>query len=70
MPLPFTTKIGKASILGSNTEIESGEHARRFGSDIYHVIEKEVQIGDASIFAYVLFNKKREAEESTSSSTA
>ena len=51
---------------GSTPRYESGEHARRFGSDIYHVIEKEVQIGDASIFAYVLFNKKREAEESTS----
>lgn len=66
MPLPFTTKIDKSSVSESNAEIESGEHARRFGSDIYHVIEKEVHIGDSSIFAYVLFNKKREAEESTS----
>lgn len=66
MPLPFTTKISKSSISETNAEIEGDEHARRFGSDIYHVIEKDVQIGDAGIFAYILFNKKREADESES----
>lgn len=66
MPLPFTTKLGKTSISDTNASIESGEHARRLGSEIYHVVEKEVKIGDASVFAYVLFDKRREADESSS----
>jgi transposase len=66
LPLPFGVKIGKGLISETNREIENPANARRFGGDIFYVLESEVQIGDVNVYGYVLFNKKREGLETNS----
>jgi transposase len=50
----------------TNREIESPANAKRFGGDIFYVLESEIQIGDVDAYGYVLFNKKREGLETNS----
>ena len=66
LPLPFTVNIGKGLISETNKDIENPANARRFGGDIYYVLESEVQIGGVDAYGYVLFNKKREGLETNS----
>ncbi len=63
MPLPFTTRVGRESISETNFDIESVANARRYGKEVYYVLEKEIPIGGKGIHAYILFNKRREADE-------
>jgi transposase len=66
MQLPFSVNIGKGLISETNKDIENPANARRFGGDIFYVLESEVQIGDVNAYGYVLFNKKREGLETNS----
>jgi len=66
LPLPFGVKIGKGSISEINRDIENQANAKRFGSDIFYVLESEVEIGEVNVYGYVLFNKKREDLETNS----
>jgi transposase len=66
LPLPFSVNIGKGLVSETNRDIENPANARRFGGDIFYVLESEVQIGDVNAFGYVLFNKKREGLETNS----
>ncbi len=63
LPLPFGVKIGKGLISETNKDIENPANAKRFGGDIYYVLESEVEIGGVNLYGYVLFNKKREGQE-------
>ena len=66
LPLPFSVNIGKCLISETNRDIENPANARRFGGDIFYVLESEVQIGEVKAYGYVLFNKKREGRETSS----
>ena len=66
LPLPFSVNIGKGLISETNTEIENPANAKRFGGDIFYVLESEVMIGEVNAYGYVLFNKKREGSETNS----
>jgi len=66
IPLPFSVNVGKGLISETNREIESPANAKRFGGDIFYVLESEIQIGDVNAYGYVLFNKKREGLETNS----
>jgi transposase len=66
LPLPFGVKIGKGLISETNKDIENPANAKRFGGDIFFVLESEVEIGEVNIYGYVLFNKKREGVETNS----
>jgi transposase len=63
MPLPFGIKIGKGLISETNKDLENPVNAKRFGGEIYYVLENEVEIGAVKVYGYVLFNKKRESLE-------
>jgi len=58
LPLPFSVNIGKGLISETNKDIENSSNAKRFGGDIFYVLESEVQIGEVNAYGYVLFNKK------------
>jgi len=66
IPIPFRVGIGKGLISETNKEIENPTNAKRFGGDIYYVMQNEVLIGEVKAFAYVLLNKKREGLETNS----
>jgi transposase len=66
LPLPFSANIGKGLISETNRDIENPANAKRFGGDIFYVLESEVQIGEVKAYGYVLYNKKREALETNS----
>jgi transposase len=66
LPLPFSVNIGKGLVSETNRDIENPANARRFGGEIFYVLESEVQIGGVNAFGYVLFNKKREGLETNS----
>ena len=66
LPLPFSVNIGKGLISETNRDIENPANARRFGGDIFYVLESEIQIGQVNAYGYVLFNKKREGKETNS----
>ena len=66
LPLPFGIKIGKGLISETNRDIENPVNAKRFGGDIFYVLENEVEIGGVNVYGYVLFNKKREGLETNS----
>jgi transposase len=66
IPLPFSVNVGKGLISETNREIESPANAKRFGGDIFYVLESEIRIGDVDAYGYVLFNKKREGLETNS----
>jgi transposase len=66
LPLPFSVNIGKGLISETNRDIENPANARRFGGDIFYVLESEVKIGEVDAYGYVLFNKKREGKETNS----
>ena len=66
LPLPFSVNIGKGLISDTNKDIENPANAKRFGGDIFYVLESEVQIGEVNAYGYVLFNKKREGLETNS----
>jgi transposase len=66
LPLPFSVNIGKGLISETNRDIENPANAKRFGGDIFYVLESEVQIGEVKAYGYVLYNKKREALETNS----
>ena len=66
LPLPFSVNIGKGLISETNKDIENPANAKRFGGDIFYVLESEVQIGEVNAYGYVLFNKKREGSETNS----
>lgn len=66
MPLPFSTKLAKGSVSETNLKIESADNAKRYGKQIYHVIERDVDIGERKLHAYILYNEKRRGEEVTS----
>jgi transposase len=66
LPLPFSVNIGKGLISETNKDIENPANAKRFGGDIFYVLESEVQIGEVTAYGYVLFNKKREGLETNS----
>jgi len=63
MPVPFSNGIGTGAVEENVAELMSSQNAKRFGKDIYHVLEKDVFIADRKVRAYVMFNKKREGEE-------
>jgi transposase len=46
LPLPFSVNIGKTLISEANRDIENPANARRFGGDIFYVLESEVKIGE------------------------
>jgi transposase len=66
LPLPFSVNIGKGLISETNRDIENPANAKRFGGDIFYVLEGEVKIGEVDAYGYVLFNKKREGQETNS----
>jgi len=66
LPLPFSVNIGKGLISETNREIENPANARRFGGDIYYVLESDIHIGGVKTYGYVLYNKKREGLETNS----
>ena len=66
IPIPFRVGIGKGLISDTNKDIENPSNARRFGGDIFYVMQNEVLIGDVKTFAYILLNKKREGLETNS----
>ncbi len=66
LPLPFSVNTGKGLISETNRDIENPANARRFGGDIFYVLESEIQIGEVNAYGYVLFNKKREGLETNS----
>jgi hypothetical protein len=66
LPLPLTVNLGKGLISETNKDIENPANAKRFGGDIFYVLESEVQIGNVNADGYVLFNKKREGIETNS----
>jgi transposase len=66
IPLPFSVNIGKELISETNKGIENPANAKRFGGDIFYVLESEVQIGEVKAYGYVLYNKKREGLETNS----
>jgi len=66
IPLPFSVNIGKELISETNNGIENPANAKRFGGDIFYVLESEVQIGEVKAYGYVLYNKKREGLETNS----
>ena len=66
LPLPFSVNVGKGLISATNKDIESPANAKRFGGDIFYVLESDIQIGDVNAYGYVLFNKKREGLETNS----
>jgi len=66
LPLPFGIKVGKGLISETNRDIENPINAKRFGGDIFYVLENEIEIGGVNVFGYVLFNKKREGLETNS----
>jgi transposase len=63
LPLPFGVKIAKGLVSETNKDIENPVNARRFGGDIFYVLESDVEIGGVNVYGYVLFNKKREGLE-------
>lgn len=66
LPLPFSVNLGKGLISETNRDIENPANARRFGGDIFYVLESEVQIGEVKAYGYILYNKKREGLETNS----
>jgi len=50
----------------TNKDIENPANAKRFGGEIFYILESEVQIGDVNAYGYVLYNKKREGSETNS----
>jgi transposase len=66
IPLPFSVKTGKGLISETNKDIENPVNARRYGGEIYHVLEHEIEIGGVTLYAYVLYNKKQESIRSNS----
>ena len=66
IPLPFSVNIGKGLVSETNADIENPANAKRFGGDIFYVLESNVQIGGVNAYGYVLFNKKREGLETNS----
>ena len=66
LPLPFSVNIGKGLISETNRDIENPANARRFGGDVFYVLDSEVKIGEVDAYGYVLFNKKREGQETNS----
>lgn len=66
LPLPFGIKIGKGLISETTQDIENPANARRFGGEIFYVLESEVEIGGIIVYGYILFNKRREASETRS----
>ena len=66
LPLPFSVNIGKGLISETNKDIENPANAKRFGGDIFYVLENEVHIDEVKAYGYVLFNKKREGVETNS----
>jgi transposase len=66
LPLPFSVNIGKGLISETNKDIENPANVRRFGGDIFYVSESEVHIGGVKAYGYVLYNKKREGQETDS----
>lgn len=66
LPLPYTVNLGKGLISETNKDIENPANAKRFGGDIFYVLESEVQIGKVNAYGYVLFNKRREGLETNS----
>ena len=66
LPLPFSVNLGKGLISETNKDIENPANAKRFGGDIFYVLESEVQIDRVNAYGYVLFNKRREGLETNS----
>jgi transposase len=66
LPLPFSVNVGKGLISETNNDIENPANAKRFGGDIFCVLESEIKIGEVNAYGYVLFNKKREGLETNS----
>jgi transposase len=66
LPLPFSVNIGKGLISETNKDIENPANAKRFGGDIFYVLENEVHIGEVKAYGYVLYSKKREGLETNS----
>jgi transposase len=50
----------------TNKDIENPANARRFGGDIYYVLENDINIGGVRAYGYVLYDKKREGLETNS----
>ena len=66
LPLPFSVNIGKGLISETNKDIENPANAKRFGGDIFYVLENEVHIDEVKAYGYVLYSKKREGLETNS----
>jgi transposase len=66
LPVPFSVNIGKGLISETNKDIENPANAKRFGGDIFYVLENEVHIDEVKAYGYVLYSKKREGLETNS----
>jgi hypothetical protein len=42
IPLPFSVNVGKGLISETNMEMMSPANAKRFGGDIFYVLESEI----------------------------
>jgi len=49
LPLPFGIKIGKGFISETNRDIENPINTKRFGCDIFYVLESDLERGMKSI---------------------
>lgn len=63
IPLPFHVKAGKVLISETNKDIFNPINAKRYSSNIYNVIEKDIDLFDSKVYGYVIFSKKRESDE-------
>ncbi|MEM3513414.1 MAG: IS1634 family transposase [Thermoplasmata archaeon] len=63
IPLPFSTELAKRMISETKEVIESPDYARTYEGKLYYVIERKVEVGAHSVYAYFLFNETRKADE-------
>jgi transposase len=66
IPLPFNTGIARRIISETNRDIDNPLYAKRYNGNIYYVHEDEITIGETEVYAYILYDKKREGTETTS----
>ncbi|MCX6677428.1 MAG: hypothetical protein NTU95_05725 [Methanothrix sp.] len=52
LPLPFSVNVGKGLISDTNKDIENPANAKRFGGDIFYVLESEALIGEVNAYGY------------------
>lgn len=63
IPLPFSVESGKKLVSATNRDITNPANARRYGGEIYYVMEDVLSLGGRDVYAYVIYNKSRESNE-------